>query len=118
MKKVSGIWSEQELQEINLHDKRLEARAIRLLNRISSEPSSPINQACLNWAETKAAYRFFKNDKVEPSEILAPHIHRTIDRARQFKTILAIQDTAFFNYQNHPKTKGLGVFFQKKRAPW
>jgi hypothetical protein len=117
MKKSSDTWSEEELEGINLHDKRLEDRAIKLLNRISSEPLSPINQACLNWAETKAAYRFFRNAAVEPHEILAPHIKNTVERGRKFKTILAIQDTAFFNYKTHPKTKDLGKFFQSSGLP-
>ena len=55
-------WADEEFVEVNLGDKRLDARLVKLCNRFSDAPESPINQACVDWAETKAAYRFFQND--------------------------------------------------------
>ena len=54
-------WATEEFAEIDLGDKRL----IHLCGRFSNAPESPINQACEDWSETKAAYRFFQNDSVE-----------------------------------------------------
>ena len=36
---------------------------------------------CQGWAETKAAYQFFDNPKVEPRKILLPHRKATERRA-------------------------------------
>ena len=51
--------------KIDLGDKRLDSRLIKLCDTFSESPESPINQACADWAETKAAYRFFQNKNVD-----------------------------------------------------
>ncbi|MBN2285241.1 MAG: IS4 family transposase [Tissierellales bacterium] len=107
-------WAEEEFAEVNLGDKRLDTRLIKLCDRFSNSPESPINQACLDWAETKAAYRFFQNDKVEVGKMLAAHRNKTAQRAKEYKTVLALQDTSYFVYTNHPKTEGLGKMSLKK----
>ena len=70
-------WAAEEFAEVDLGDKRLDARLIKLCDRFSDAPESPINQACVDWAETKAAYRFFQNDNVELGKILAAHCCKT-----------------------------------------
>jgi hypothetical protein len=113
IKNESG-WAEQEFAEVNLGDKRLNERLIKICDRFSDTPESPINQACLDWKETKAAYRFFQNEKVEVNEIVAAHQKSTIQRAQSHKTVLALQDTSYFVYTSHPKTEGLGKISLKK----
>src|SRR4051812_6239989 len=103
-KPIAG-WIDDEFEQVHFKDERLKSRVIKLVDRLSAAPESPINQACLDWAETKAAYRFFKNESVDPSEILASHISKTIERAQSYETILAIQDTTYFNYTSHKRRK-------------
>ena len=107
-------WAEEEFVDVSLGDKRLDARLIKLCNRFSDAPESPINQACADWAETKAAYRFFQNEHVNVNEILAAHRCRTAQRAEKYKRVLALQDTSYFVYTSHPKTEGLGKMSLKK----
>ena len=107
-------WAAEEFAEISLGDKRLDARLVKLCDRFSDAPESPINQACADWAETKAAYRFFQNDNVAVLDILCAHRGKTVVRARQHPTVLAIQDTSYFVYTSHPKTEGLGRMSLKK----
>lgn len=107
-------WAEQEFDDVNLGDKRLNARLIKICDRFSESPESPINQACEDWAETKAAYRFFQNDNIESQEIIKTHKAKTMKRAQKHKTVLAIQDTSYCIYTHHPKTKGLGKLSLKK----
>ena len=112
--KIKSSWAMEEFAEIKLGDKRLDARLIKLCERFSDAPESPINQACVDWAETKAAYRFFQNDKVEVGKMLAVHRCKTAQRTKEHKTVLALQDTSYFVYTNHPKTEGLGKMSLKK----
>ena len=50
--------------------------------------------ACQDWANTKAAYRFFSNDRVSEREILAGHFQATRDRlATTDAVILVLHDT-------------------------
>jgi ubiquinone biosynthesis protein UbiJ len=43
-------WAAEEFAKVNLGDKRLNARLIKLCDRFSDAPESPINQACADWA--------------------------------------------------------------------
>lgn len=107
-KKKSEEWAADEFSQVDLGDERLNKRLITLCGRFSDSPESPINQACEDWAETKAAYRFFQNESVDCNQILSSHQTKTLERASKQQVILAIQDTSYFIYTNHPKTEGLG----------
>ena len=62
-------WISEEFKSIALGDERLNHRARRLLDNLSTQPSNSIPTACGGWAETKAAYRFFENKKVIDTSI-------------------------------------------------
>ncbi len=62
----------------------------------------------MGWNETKAAYRFFDNDKVSPDAIYAAHREATLERMLGQSILLAVQDTCAFNFTLHRATKGLG----------
>ena len=109
-------WAAEEMGRTDLGDKRLNGRLVSLCDRFSESPESPINQACQDWAETKAAYRFFKNQDVNPGDILEAHRQKTAERAKSHRTVLAIQDTSYFVYTSHAGTAGLGPLSVKKGA--
>jgi hypothetical protein len=102
-------WVRNEFKILDLGDRRLNKRIETICKRFADAPLSPINNACDNWAETKAAYRFFQNEKVDYREITRSHQTATVQRARANEYTLAIQDTTFMNYTPHSETTGLGV---------
>lgn len=108
-------WATEEFAHVELKDGRLNRRCQELANALTQQPDVPINQACEDWADTKAAYRFFDNKKVTPERILAPHQQRTVARMGQHRVVLAVQDTTFFNYTHHPHSEGLGEIGNKKQ---
>jgi hypothetical protein len=56
--------------------------------------------ACQDWANTKAAYRFFSNDRIDESEILAGHFKATRSRFDASEgPVLVLQDTTELTYQ-------------------
>jgi hypothetical protein len=101
-------WAVEEFGEVKLKDDRLNQRCQKLADTLGQQPMAPINQACEDWADSKAAYRFFDNPKVTPSELLSPHSQHTVERLKGHKVVLAVQDTTFFNFTHHPATQGLG----------
>ncbi len=107
-------WAADEFAGVDLGDKRLDSRLVKLCDSLSEAPESPINQACEDWHETKAAYRFFQNGNVDVGQIMAAHRAKTAARAANHRTILALQDTSYLVYTHHPKTKGLGKISMKK----
>jgi hypothetical protein len=55
--------------------------------------------ACQDWANTKAAYRFFSNERVNEGDILAGHFRSTGARAAAIPgPILVLHDTTEFSY--------------------
>jgi hypothetical protein len=111
----SGEAMKAEFATVDLPDTRLIERCQELAASLSQQPSAPINQACEEWADTKAAYRFFANDCVTPSSLGAAHYQSTAERMRGRKWGLVLQDTTFLNYTAHPQTEGLGAIGNKEQ---
>jgi hypothetical protein len=78
------------------------------MTQFGEQPMASIPQACGQWPEIKAAYRFFDNEAVDPQQLLRPHRQATLGRMQGHKVVLAIQDTTTLNYSTHPATEGLG----------
>ena len=58
-------WSEGEADTAAFSDVRLGRRFAELLRRFGDRIGATIPFACPDWANTKAAYRFFANPNVE-----------------------------------------------------
>jgi Transposase DNA-binding/Transposase Tn5 dimerisation domain len=86
-------WAMEEVAGANLGDARLNARFAMLVSALGDRPILSIPAACGGWAETKAAYRFFDNEKVWFENILEPHMAKTKERMAAQKTALLVQDT-------------------------
>jgi hypothetical protein len=104
----------KELAGIDLGDKRLNDRARVLLERLSADTAASINMNCQGWAETKAAYQFFDNPKIEPQKILLPHRKATEQRLADHPVVLVVQDTTELDYSKHP-TRDTGVLEKEDR---
>jgi hypothetical protein len=91
---IDEQWAAAEFADVELNDARLNRRCQELAIALGQQPNAPINQACEDWADTKAAYRFFGNTKkVTPGDISAPHHQRTVERMSRHRLVLAAQDT-------------------------
>ena len=100
-------WAQDEFKTLELGDQRLNARAVLLAERLSSKPTESIPNACLGWAETQAAYRFLSNARSDWQALLEPHWASSLERMRQHKVVLNIQDTTELDF-NGRQTAGLG----------
>jgi len=110
-------WVAQEFAGVDLSDKRLDRRVIKVAEQLARSPGSPINEACGDWASTQAAYRLFDNPKASAQAILMPHTNETVQRmAACGEPVLVLQDTVFFSYGKHVKTKGLGPIGKSNSA--
>src|ERR1035441_10550460 len=98
--KPPEAWVDREVAECEFKDERLGKRFRSLLEQLSSSPGDSIPLACQDWANTKAAYRFFDNDRVSEAEILGGHFQSTRDRASATAgPILVMHDTTEFAYK-------------------
>lgn len=62
-------WTEREIDKTAFKDARLGQRFSELLKQIGDGMGESIPFACQDWANTKAAYRFFANERVEEANI-------------------------------------------------
>lgn len=93
-------WTEGEIDESAFKDVRLGRRFADVVRQLGDRMGESIPYACQDWASTKAAYRFFANERVEEGEILSGHFAATRDRfGRSEGPILLIQDTTEFIYK-------------------
>lgn len=98
--KARSAWVDSELADCSFKDERLGKRFRSLLEQLSSSPGDSIPLVCQDWANTKAAYRFFDNDRVSEAEILGGHFQATRERvAATSGPILVMHDTTEFSYQ-------------------
>lgn len=104
----NGDWTTDELSEVSLGDKRLDWRLLDSAKKLASRPSVSINRACDDWADTKATYRLFANQKTTEEKILQPHQSQTQARMAKYDRCLVLQDTSYLDYSHHPSKKGMG----------
>jgi hypothetical protein len=93
-------WIDKELAGCEFRDIRLGKRFRLLLERLSQGIGDSIPMACQEWSATKAAYRFFSNERVNEQEILSGHFQATQQRFQStIGTILVLHDTTEFSFK-------------------
>jgi len=93
-------WIEEEVGESQFTDARLTRRFKLLIERLAEGIGETIPMACQDWANTKAAYRFLSNERVNEADILAGHFASTRDRfGATDGPVLVLHDTTEFVFQ-------------------
>src|SRR5262249_53808076 len=86
-------WILAETATARFGDKRLDKRFAKVLKRMAGKPSLRFTAACKGRAETDAASRFVRDDKVDEHKVLKPHHDATIQRTRSQPVVIVVQDT-------------------------
>lgn len=107
---LDSDWVSQEMDKLDLPDKRLKKRTIKIITDFSQNPTASIPEFCGEWAATQATYHYCDNQAVSREAIVAAHRQATLSRieAGAYLRILAVQDTTEYNFSTHPATAGLG----------
>ena len=93
-------WFDEELSGCRLGDGRLDRRLRQLVERMDAGFGETIPLACQDWASTKAAYRFFSNERVSEEEILRGHFDATRRRfVASDGPVLVLHDTTEFTWK-------------------
>ena len=102
-------WVDEEIGAAQLPDKRLGKRLRQVFEQMGGAMGQTIPQACQDWANTKAAYRFFSNGRVTDHAILMGHFEATQSRVVAADgPILILQDTTEFSFQRE-KPELIGI---------
>ncbi|WP_456671062.1 IS4/Tn5 family transposase DNA-binding protein [Bradyrhizobium sp. USDA 3240] len=93
-------WFDREAALCEFQDARLGERFRMLLKQIGGDIGQSIPMVCQDWANTKAAYRFFSNERVGEADILSGHFKATRERIAAAKgPVLVLHDATEFSYQ-------------------
>ena len=76
---IQTDWIDEEMKHLGLGDRRLEARACKIIGDLSQNPTASIPQFCDDWTATQAAYKFFSNTAVQRERVLAAQRQATIE---------------------------------------
>jgi len=97
---TARCWWEDERAACTFDDARLGQRLRRLVAQMDRSLGASLPFACQDWANTKAAYRFFANRRVSEAQILSGHFAATRARVRASDgPALVLQDTTEFTFQ-------------------
>lgn len=107
--KPAGQWAQEEFAFADLGEPRLNKRVVKIATHLATSPGGTLPQAFPDWAELKAAYRFFDNPRVDFAKVVQPHLKRTRLACREPGEYLVIEDTSILDFSAHRKTRDLGV---------
>ncbi len=93
-------WIDDEFKESKFSDERLGKRLCKIVKQLFDKMGNSIPMACQDWANTKAAYRFFSNPNLSEGEILDGHFQSTKSRFDATDgPILVLHDTTEITYK-------------------
>lgn len=99
-------WVDAETAGCDLGDVRLNRRLGAMLEALGERPGKSLPTAFQDWANTKAAYRFFSNESVSEDKILEGHFVASALRIRATDgPILILQDTTEFSFKRSAPEK-------------
>lgn len=105
-------WAKQEFGTVELGDKRLRDRLIRIAEDRSKRPDRSYLEAAGGDRHAAKGYYYFidsPRDKLHPEAMLKTHRERTIERIMAHETVLVVQDTTDLNFSTRHHTEGLGL---------
>lgn len=93
---------------MDLGDARRDARVMRAVERLAANPAAAFPTAMRTVAEREGLYRLLNNPRVTMDALLAPHIARTVGRAREGaeRPIVAV-DKTFLVFSGEADRDGL-----------
>ena len=80
MDAAARSWWERELAGCAFVDARLGQRLRKLIEKMDGAIGASLPLVCQDWANTKAAYRFFSNERFGEDANLAGHFQSTASR--------------------------------------
>ncbi|MFM2069332.1 MAG: hypothetical protein RLZZ584_4241 [Pseudomonadota bacterium] len=100
-------WAEEELRTLSLGDARLDKRAVVLAEQLAQRPGASIPQACGDWGQTQAAYRFLAHENASGEAVLQAHAQASVQRMAAHRVVLCVQDTTELEFDAQ-RAQGLG----------
>lgn len=105
---TSADWAQRELEGVQLGDRRLNRRGVKVLAALGRVPSGTLPGAFGTAGELNAAYRLCSREAVSFEALTEPHVQRTRGKCRRRGEYLIIGDTTELNFTREEEIEGLG----------
>lgn len=102
----------KDFPHLDFGDVRRDQRFITLLENITSKPGASIPQQNSDWYNVKAAYNFFKNEKVTLESLQKTITAYGFSKVSDLEQVLVIHDMSNISF-NDLQSKGLGYLDSK-----
>ena len=76
-------WVEKEMETLDLGDKRLKERAMKIVSEMSQQPTGSIPEFSSDWAAARGVYNFCDNKRAEGEQVLQSHKEATLERIKE-----------------------------------
>ena len=100
-------WAAEEFATVELGEKRLNKRLVKLAQQLADKPTASIPGACGGWGDTAAAYRMLDNERCDWREIIETHGRCAVQRMAGLPVVLCLDDTTELDF-NGQTIEGLG----------
>jgi len=91
---LHGVSLSEEMQQVELGDRRLTARVQTVMEALSEAPDDSYPDIFGDDSELEGFYRLIRNPALSVGQVLSPHREQTAERSRQVGQVLAIHDTS------------------------
>ena len=112
----SSDFISKEISSVILGDRRLVARAAKVISHMERAPDKSLNSTFNGAIDTQAAYRFFENENVSAKAMIEAHRPPTIGRCEAHDLLLLAQDTSELDFSSNTTLKGAGIISQNQNS--
>lgn len=109
-------WASQQFGHSNLGDPRRTQRLIKLASSLAKSPGISVSKLSESPAEMEGAYRFIRNEHISAEAIAESGFKATATVAKNYGTLLALEDTTTLSFKHHSVKEELGHVNQGNRC--
>lgn len=109
-------WAQVQFGQAKLNDPRRTQRLISMAASLASQPGVAVSKLAISPADMEGAYRFIRNDQIQPSDIAESGFQATAQHAQDHSLLLALEDTTSLTYQHRSVRDTLGHTNQGNRS--
>lgn len=101
-------WAQAQFGQAELNDPRRRQRLLSLAASLAAQPGAAVSQLPLSPAEMEGAYRFIRNEHIQPEAIAQAGFLVTAAHAQHHPLLLALEDTTALSFRHQSVKHELG----------
>ncbi|MGR5147623.1 IS4 family transposase [Photobacterium alginatilyticum] len=109
-------WAKDTFQHSELGDSRRSRRLVKLASSLANHLGQSLVQSLKSPADIEAAYRFTRNQAIDPQVIGEAGFAATVEQARHYDCLLALEDTTSLEFTHRTMRGEMGHTTSNRRS--